>query len=221
MKTKINIAAMLSSSLFSLLLFATQVGQAAQNVEVSTGYNDEPRNGTPYSVGSGQPIPWNGSSSTTFYGDVGVANAYDPDEDAILLQNLGGSSVTLTAANIGSYDLFSLDSIGSPVTLAPGQNVILAGPDGSDVFSVLQTVGLTIAGTPYSYSDVTTAQAPNGVLDGANPFIGGSESIPWTAIYTPPSATGVPDTGPGAALTIATLLGVCGFSRKFRRQFAA
>jgi hypothetical protein len=219
MNTKKQIAGLLSGSLFSLLLLAAQAGRAQQDVEVSTGYNDEPRNGTPYSVGSGQPIPWYGSPNTTFYGNVGQAAAYDPDEDAILLQNLGGSSVSLTAANMGSYNLFSLDSIGGPVTLAPGQNVILAGVDGSDVFSGVQTVGLTIGGTAYSYSDVATAQAPDGVLFGASPWIGGAETMPWTAIYTP--SFSAPDTGPDLVLMVATLLGVCGFSHKLRRQSVA
>ena len=219
MKIKKQIAGLLCGSLHSLLLFTALAGWARQDVEVSTGYNDEPRTGASYGLTSAQPIPWYGSPNTTFYGDVGLATAFDPDEDAILLQNLGGSAVTLTAANIGSYNLFSLDSISGPVTLAPGQNVILAGVDGSDIFSSLQTVGLTIGGTPYSYSDVTTAQAPNGILFGASPYIDGSETMPWTPIYTP--SLGVPDAGPGLALTVATLLGVCGFSHKLRRQFVA
>jgi hypothetical protein len=216
MTTTKQIASALSGSLLSFFLFATQAGQAAQNVEVSTSYNDGPRNGTPYSLGSGQPLPWNGSANTLFYGDVGLANAFDPDEDAILLQNLGGSSISLTAATLGSYNLFTLDSIGGPVTLAPGQNVILAGVDGSDVLSGLQMVGLTMGGTPYSYSDVATTDAPDGVLFGASPWIGGVETIPWTPIYTPRFSTGVPDSGPGLAMMAATLFGVCGLSHKFR-----
>jgi hypothetical protein len=214
-----SIGSSLSVSLVALILFAVQAGQAAQNVEISTGYNDEPRNGIPFSSGSGQPQPWYGSPNTTYYGDPGTATAYDPDIDAVLLQNLGGSAVSLTAATMGTYNLFTLDSIGAPITLTPGQNVILAGVDGSDIFSGVQLVDLTLGGTAYDYSDVTTAQAPDGVLDGAMPWIGGAETMPWTPIYTP--NFGVPDSGPGMALTVMTLLGVCGFSYKLRRQISA
>jgi hypothetical protein len=219
MKNKKQTVAVLSGSIVSFLLFAAPVAQALPDVEISTGYNDEPRNGTPYSDGSGQPSPWYGSANTTFYGSVGTAAAYDPDEDAILLQNLGGTSISLTAANIGAYNLFTLNSIGTAVTIAPGQDVILAGVDGSDAFSGLQTVGVTLDGIAYNFSDVTTTEAPGGVLDGASPWIGGAESIPWTAIYTPPSS--VPDNGPGLILTAATLLGVCIFSRKLSRPSVA
>jgi hypothetical protein len=219
MKTQKQIASALPGSLFAIVLLAAQVGRAQQDVAVSTGYNDEPRNGISYSPASGQPNPWYGSPNTTFYGNASTAQAYDPDEDAILLQNLGGSAVSLTAASMGIYNLFSLDSIGGPVTLNPGQNVILAGVDGSDTFSGLQNVALTIGGVNYSYSDVSTAAAPDGVLDGANPWIGGAESMPWTPIYTP--NLGVPDSGPGLTLMAATLLGVCGFAHKLRRRFVA
>jgi hypothetical protein len=214
MKNKNQIAAVLAGSLFGLALFAAQAGRA-QDVRISTGYNDEPRNGVPYSAGSGQPDPWYGSANTTFYGDAGAAQAYDPDEDAILLQNLGATPLTLTAANIGIYNLFTLDGIGGAVSLAPGQNVILAGVDGSDAFGPLQTVGLTIGGQNYSFSDVATADAPDGVLFGANPWIGGSESIPWTTIYAP--SNGAPDSGSSLALMATTLTGLCGIARRFRK----
>ena len=175
-------------AVFSLGYFFSVTGTQAQIV-ISAGYNDEPRSGgsfsgASYGIDSGQPLPWYGSSNTTFYGDAGTAQAYDPDEDALLFQNQGSSAVVLSAATIGGYDLFAVDSIGSPVTLAPGGNVILAGIDGSDVLSALTSVGLTINGTGYNIPDVATSIAPNGVLSGANPFIGGAESIPWTALDT-------------------------------------
>jgi hypothetical protein len=176
------------------MLTALAAHAGPSQVAVSSGYNDEPRNGVPFSSGSGQPVPWYGSPDTTFYGNASVAQAYDPDEDAILLENLGATSISLTAASIGSYNLFSLDSISSPVALNPDQFVIIAGVDGSDAFSGVQTVGLTIGGTSYSYSDVTASQAPDGVLDGAMPWIGGAESMPWTSIYAPRiSGPPVPD----------------------------
>jgi hypothetical protein len=169
-------------------------GARADQVLISTGYNDEPReggsfSGISYSADSGQPVPWFGSPNTTFFGSASTAQAFDPDEDAILLQNTGATSVTLTAASITGFDLFSLDSIGSPVTLDPGTNVILAGVDGSESLSGLTTVSMTIDGVTYSYSDVITADAPGGVLEGANPFVGEAESIPWTPINAVPEPT--------------------------------
>lgn len=182
-------------SLGAPVLLATLGTQAGfSQVQVSSGYNDEPRNGFPFSFGSGQPVPWYGSSNVTFYGNTSTAQAYDPDEDAILLQNLGSTPVGLTAASIDTYNLFAFDSItNASITLNPGNYVILAGPDGSDVLpdSALATIGLTINGTNYSYTDVATKNAPDGVLEGAMPFIGGAESIPWTSVYSAPT-NGVP-----------------------------
>jgi hypothetical protein len=195
---------------------------AQSEVQVSTGYNDQPRNGIPYSVGSGQPVPWLGSPNTTLYGNPGSAAAYDPDLDAILLQNLGGSAIDLTAASIGSENLFVLDAdyISGPIVLNPGANVILTGIDGSDEFSGVQTVGLTIGGIGYSYSDVTTAQAPDGVLDGAMPWIGingGAESIPWTPIYTPPGSNSVPDSSSTMLLSSFALAGLAALRRRLAK----
>jgi hypothetical protein len=217
MKISIRIATLLTVA-FSV----AAVAHAQSQVQVSTGYNDEPRtgagfSGVPFGADSGQPDPWYGSTNTTFYGDSGVAQAYDPDEDAILLQNLGSGPIDLTAASMGIYNLFTLDSISGPVELDPGSYVILAGVDGSDIFSGLQTVDLTIGGIDYSYSDVATADAPNGVLDGANPWIGGAESEPWTAIYTPPAA-GAPDASSTLLLCGISLSGLAGLHRRFKKH---
>ena len=152
------------------------------------------------------------SANVTYFGNAGIAQAYDPDINAILLENMGGSSVSLTAASMGGYDLFTIDSISSSVALSPGAFVILAGVDGSDLSS-LASVGLTIDGFSYSYSDVTTTEAPSGVLFGASPWIGGSESIPWTPIYTPTSS--VPDSGTTAVMLGSALFGLAALRRRF------
>jgi hypothetical protein len=204
----------LPASFASLVLLGAVGAHAGPSpVAVSFGYNDEPRNGVSYSVGSGQPDPWYGSVNTTYYGNAGVAQAYDPDINAILLNNLGGATLFLTAANMGAYDLFSTNGISGPVALNPGANVILAGVDGSDFGG--GTVGLTIGGFSYSYSDVATTDAPFGVLFGASPWIGNSESIPWTSIYTPTSS--VADGGTTAAMLGSALLGLAALRRKFSR----
>lgn len=167
------------------VLLTLGANETFSQVVVSAGYNDEPRNGIPFSPGSGQPSPWCGSINTTFYGDTNAALAYDPDEDAILLQNLGSAPASLTAASVAGYNLFTFDSItNSSIPINPGSDVILAGPDGSDVLAALVPISLTINGVNYSHADVATANAPDGVLDGAMPWIGGCESIPWTAIFS-------------------------------------
>ena len=67
------------------------------------------------------------------------------------------------------------------VTLAPGQNYIFAVGDGSDTGLSDQMISLTLNGTSYSFSDATTALAPDGVLFGDNPQLaGGDETQPWT-----------------------------------------
>jgi hypothetical protein len=204
----------------SLLLSLTSWAQS--KVAVSSGYNDEPReggsfSGIAYSADSGQPVPWIQSAATSFFGNSATAMAFDPDEDAILLVNDGTSPISLTDATIGAFDLFSLDGITGPVTLNPGWNYILAGVDGSDTFGSPQSIGVTLGGTLYSYTDVVTSQAPNGVLAGADPFIGGAESMPWTAVYTPSSSNTVPDTASTGVLAGIALAGLAALRRKLAR----
>jgi hypothetical protein len=196
------------ASIFAVALALAATGHAQSLVAVSTSYNDEPANGSSYSAGSNQPVPWLGSPNTTFYGNTATAAAYDPDEDAILLQNMGTSAIDLTAASIGSYDLFSLDSITGPVELDVGANVILAGVDGSDLFSGVQPVDLTIGGISYNYFDVATAEAPSGVLYGASPWIGGAESQPWTSI------TSIPEPSAYGLLAALSTLGFVAWRKK-------
>jgi protein with PEP-CTERM/exosortase system signal len=206
-----------STSVLALGVCLAAIAHAQSKVEVWTGYNDEPRNGVSYSIGSGQPNPWIGSADTTFLGNASVASSYDPDEDAILLQNQGASTINLTAASIGAYDLFSLDGVTSPVALDPGAFVILAGIDGSDTFSSVQTVDLTIGGTGYAYTDAAPTPAPDGVLAGANPFIGGAETMPWTPIFVPQTTSGVPDTSSTMLLLGGAAAGLAAIRRRFSK----
>lgn len=159
--------------------------RAASPVLVATGYYDNPPAPTQGGSNLPLPVPWYGGTNTTYYGSSATATNSDPDICAILLENLGPSTVTLSAANIGgSYDLFALDSITNPIPLPPNQFVILAGPDGSDV-SFVNIVNLTIDSTNFSFNDLTNqAWYPEGVLHGFEPdFTDGT--IPWTTIYTP------------------------------------
>ena len=192
----------------SLAMLAASSLQASV-VTVSAGYND----GT---GGGGSPLPpnpWYGSPNTTFYGDAGMAQSGDPDENAILLQNLGGTAVTLSAANMGTWNLFSLDGIVGSVIIGAGQNVILAGVDGSDVSSG-STVSVTIDSINYSFQDVTTQEAPSGVLFGNSPWVNGVETVPWTTLG---STAAVPE--PSSFLAGGMLLLPMGASllRKLRK----
>jgi len=153
-----------------------------------------------------------------FYSNPSIDSAaYDPDQDAIMLENLGAAPINLTAASIVSeINPFSLDGITGPVVLDPGVFVVLAGVDGSDVLpSGLQTGGLTIGGIGCDYSDVATAEAPDGVLEGAMPWVGGAETQPWTPIYTPQVANNVPDSSSTMLLTAIALSGLAGIRRRF------
>jgi len=159
--------------------------EAACPVRVCTGYYDLPP--APGQGGSNLPlpIPWYGSTNTSYYGSAATATNNDPDICAILLQNLGTSTVILSAANIGgSYDLFALNSITNSIVLLTNQSVVIAGPDGSDV-SFVNTVNLTIDGTNYGFNDLTNLTwYPEGVLHGFEPDATDG-TIPWTAVYTP------------------------------------
>jgi hypothetical protein len=192
-----------TARLFSITLCIAGVAAVtmtapAQVIKVYTGYDDFSGVSSP-----APPDPWLGSPNTTFYGNAGQAASFDPDEDAVRFFNTGGTAVTLTAANIGVYDLFALDVVGGPITIGAGQNVILAGVDGSDVFGSVQTVGYTIDGQTHSYQDVVTAADPNGVLAGNSPWINGVETVPWTQINP---GGGVPDGG--STLVLLLLAGV-------------
>jgi hypothetical protein len=178
-------------------------------VQVWTGYYDLAPT-TPPGVGSNLPLPnpWNGSSNTVFYStNAAIYSPSDPDVNAIRLQNLGATAVTLSALNVGgTIDFFSssYDNITGTVTLNPGTNYIFEGFDGSDL-SYTSVVNLTLNSVSYSYSDATDPTFPNGVLSGFP--INADETIPWTAIYTPvPESSTVPALLGSAALCIAAFV---------------
>ena len=136
-------------------------------VVVSGGYNDGPGSLSDFAL----PNPWYGSPNTTFYGNAATAQAFDPDENAILIQNIGGSPVVISKATMGSLNLFTLDSVGSAITIGAGQSVIFAGNDGSDNHPG-STVSVTIGGIVYNFQD------SNNLLNG-NPHWQVAESEPW------------------------------------------
>src|ERR1017187_8694493 len=168
-----------------ILLWCVNSSKAGSIVLVATSYYDMPP--AQGQGGSNLPLPnpWYGSSNTTYYGSPSTATNYDPDIGAILLENIGNTTVTLSSANIGgTYDLFTLDSITNPIQLLPNQFYILAGPDGSDV-SFADFVSLTIDGTNYNYNDsINLIYYPAGVLHGFVPD-NTDGTIPWTTIFTP------------------------------------
>ncbi len=180
-------------------------------VQVSTGYYDV----GPGSGGSNLPLPnpWNGSPNTVFFGSNAILSSGDPDVNAILLQNLGTSPLTLSALNVGgTIDLFSspYDNITGTVTLSPGINYIFEGFDGSDV-SFTGVVKLTLNSQLYSYNDAINATYyPNGVLYGFPSST--DETIPWIAIYTP-----IPEPATYTALFGLVALGFAAYGRR-RRQ---
>jgi hypothetical protein len=183
-------------------------------VKVSTGYFD--LSSPVFYAGQTLPDPWYGSPNTTFFGSVGQATSSDPDEDAILLQNLSGSSVTLSALNIGgAFNLFSMNGVAGSVSLAPGQYYIFAGVDGSDT-GFTSVVNLTVGGTAYSYNDVTSVNYPGGALHGYP--VSTNETVPWTPVYTPPSTSNVPDSASTLLLVFGGLAPMLAIRRRLARN---
>lgn len=184
-------------------------------VQVSTGYYDlaPPIAGNTAAL----PDPWYGSVNTTFYGSASLAQSGDPDEDAILLQNLGSTPVTLSAADFGgTQNLFTLDSISGSITLNPNQNYILAGVDGSDA-SFTDQVNLTIGGNNYSYNDaVNSVNYPDGVLHGFP--TASDETVSWTPIYTPTFST--PDNSSTLLLAACSIITLGCYQLRLRRVTA-
>jgi len=166
------------------LLLAPGTISRAGGVIVSTGYYDL----TPAQFPGGLPVPnpWYGSPNTTFYGNVGQATSSDPDEDAVLLQNTGTTALTLQALTIGSgtINLFAINGVTSPVTLAANSYTIFAGVDGSDE-SFGPVVNFTLNGQSFSFSDPTGSGYASGVLHGYTVFGNADETIPWTVGFSP------------------------------------
>lgn len=155
-------------------------GPASASIIVSTGYNDDP-NEDPL------PNPWVGAPNTSVLGSSSaIANAKtpDPDTDAVLFQNTGGTAVTLSALSFtpSGYNLFGLAGQTSPVTIDAGTNLIVLGVDGSDVLGgVRQTVDFTLDSVNYSVLDAVTTDAFDGVLYGKVDW-SEAETQPWAQI---------------------------------------
>ncbi len=173
---------MKSNCIFAFALFLVIGTISRADVIISSGYYDL----SPAQSGGGPalPNPWYGSANTTFYGsasDISAATSSDPDISGLLFQNTGSTSVTLSALGLsGGLNVLGRGGVAS-VTLAPGQSYIFAVGDGSDDGLSLQTISATLNGTAYSFADATTALAPDGVLFGDSPQLGGGdETQPWT-----------------------------------------
>jgi hypothetical protein len=206
-------------SVLAALSLTSVPTHAQQPVQVSTGYQDYANS---LNSPEGGNNLWYGSPNTVYFGSSGAALSSDPDFDAVLLQNLGGSNVTLSSLSIGSgsYDLFSLDSVSGPVTLDPGTNYIFAGVDGSDL-NFGPGVNLTVGGTLYNYLDTTNGTTPtdgNYVLNG---YPGGDESVQWTPIYTPDFSSPVPDTASTLGLLAAVMAGLVALRRRLAQARAS
>jgi len=201
-----------ATALFSLA--GTTVAVAGSTVEVSTGYYDLPQ-GT-IAGDLALPNPWLGSPNTTFYGDASLG--WDPDENGVLLRNLGSAAVTLSALTIGgTFDLFALDNIAGPITLLAGQNYVFAGVDGSDE-NFAGFVSLVLDGHAYQYADAFDSTLyPEGVLHGYPSQR--NETVPWTIIHAAGSTASVPETSATFPL-LALGLGALGFSRRRLRMAA-
>jgi hypothetical protein len=166
--------------LVALAILGWAASSANADIIVSTGYNDDP-NENPL------PNPWVGSPNTIVIGNssqIALANSIDPDLDAILFQNTGATAVVLSSLVLmpSGYNLFTMAGQLTPVTINPGQNLIVLGVDGSDALGFTrQTVNFTLDGTNYSPQDAVTADAFDGVLSGkVNWKL--SETEPWTQI---------------------------------------
>jgi hypothetical protein len=196
---------------FVIVLSMSAVAHA--DIIVSGGYYDL----SPAASGGGPPLPnpWFGSANTTFSGsatDLSDAVASDPDISALLFQNTGATNVTLSALSLSPkvMDVW-LRAGDSSVTLAPGQNYIFAVGDGSDIGLSGQTISATLNGTGYSFADATTSLAPDGVLFGNVPQLGGGdETQPWTqdAVLLHSGTSAVPEPSSYVFLIAAFLVWV-------------
>ena len=207
------------NGLIALVIVLSLSAVARADVIVSSGYYDL----SPAASGGGPPLPnpWFGSANTTFSGsvtDLADAVASDPDISALLFQNTGATDVTLSALSLSIGLNVLLRAGDSSVTLVPGQNYIFAVGDGSDTGLSGQTISATLNGTGHSFADATTSLAPDGVLYGNNPQLGGGdETQPWTqdADLLHSGTSAVPEPSSYVFL-VAAFLGLVGGSRMRR-----
>jgi hypothetical protein len=172
--------------------------------------------------------PWTSTANTDFLGNLTIANSGDPDEAAILLQNTGGSAVTLQQgfkvdAGASVFQLWDTLIGAGGFTIQPGHNLILSSTDNCSLcsnfdgseFSFTQNpvLSFTLNGGGFSNQAVSFTDT-NRVLHGANEY---DESIAWTQIGTAnPSVSGVPE--PGTFILMGLPLFAAGALRKLRRQ---
>jgi hypothetical protein len=185
------------------------------DIIVSSGYYDLTQ--TQFPAGLPAPNPWYGSPNTTFYGNLSVATSSDPDEDAILFWNGGANSVNLQALKIGSgsFDLFVIDGITSPVSIGSNSYAIFAGVDGSDTSFSGPLVNFTVDSQSLSYSDPTGPAFAAGALHGNTVLGSADETVPWTVGYS--SATPEPGT---MALLAMGLVGIAASRCRTRKPAA-
>ena len=159
------------------------------DIIISSGYYDL----SPAASGGGPPLPdpWFGSANTTFFGstsDLANAVASDPDISAVLIQNTGATSASLSALSLSPFGMDILVRASTPngnlpvgnVTLAAGQSYIFAVGDGSEVGLRGQTISVALNSRVFNFADATTTLAPSGVLAGDIPQLGAAdETQPW------------------------------------------
>lgn len=209
---------LLATAVLGCLMSSTNAVRA--DFIVSTGYSEgKGTGGSPV-----PPSPWYGSANTSFYGnssDISAAKSSNPDLSAVLIQNTGTSSLTISDVKLTKFDLFTRAGLTSPVTLGVGDYAIFAAGDGSDEPLIKQTVTFNIDGNTYSAADAITKAAPNGVLFGNTPFVNGVETIPWTQIdQVPPPNTASPEPSTLTLMAVG-LVGMFGFARRRRNRLAA
>jgi hypothetical protein len=108
------------SILLCCVAMLAQAGQANAGFVVQVGYADGLR------AGGFFPNPWQGDPGVTF---IGLSEGHSFDAGAIRIKNTGATNITISDAlvnnfaNGAAYQIWGLS--GSPVTLTPGQNLIL------------------------------------------------------------------------------------------------
>ena len=216
----------------AIVAFLTMVGSAsAGSYEVQVGYADDLRAATFF------PSPWDGGAGVTFLGapDGGY------DSGAIRVINTSGASISLQDVKVYNFGdgitSYQIWGTSLPVSIAPGDSVILAQNSGENFDSsdnsnggtpgspstAIPKVDITVDGTTTTYSDsghvldtqgFDVAVFGNGV-DLVNPF---NESEAWRDIGTFGGPAGIPE--PASVILFAFgAFGAAGYG--WRRRKAA